>query len=135
MTQTRDRFGMTVKTLAADPVARISPQATLYEVADELAARDVGALVVGDGDTVEGIVSERDLARALADRRDPGATRAADIAHRSVVWCDAASSIGEVATEMMEQYVRHVVVEEGGRVIGIVSARDLLGAYAAGDLT
>jgi CBS domain-containing protein len=35
---------------------------------------------------------------------------------------------------MMEQYVRHVLVEDSGRLIGIVSARDLLGVYAAADL-
>jgi CBS domain-containing protein len=39
----------------------------------------------------------------------------------------------EVATQMMERYVRHVLVEEDGRLIGIVSARDLLGAYALSD--
>lgn len=59
MTDIADRFGMPVAALAADPVARIASDATLYEVADALAARDVGALVVGNRDDVEGIVSER----------------------------------------------------------------------------
>ncbi len=128
-----DRFGIQVSALATDPVACTKPDATLYEVADALAAGDIGALVVGERDAVEGVVSERDLARALADRRDPATTRAIDVAHRTLVWCDATATIGEVAMEMMEQYVRHVLVEEDGRLIGIVSARDLLGAYAAAD--
>jgi CBS domain-containing protein len=38
-----------------------------------------------------------------------------------------------VATEMMEHWARHALVEEDGRLVGIVSARDLLGAYAAAD--
>jgi CBS domain-containing protein len=42
--------------------------------------------------------------------------------------------VAEVAEEMMEHYVRHVLVEDAGRVVGIVSARDLLGAYAAAEL-
>ena len=47
------------------------------------------------------------------------------------MWCDESATVGEVATEMMEQYVRHVLVERDGDLIGIVSARDLLGAFAA----
>lgn len=133
MTEIVDRFGVPVLTLAADTVARIAADATLHEVADALAAGEVGALVIGDGDAAEGIVSERDVVRALADRKDPATTSAADIAHRELIWCDASATIAEVAIEMMEQYVRHVLVEENGKLVGIVSARDLLGAYASAD--
>jgi CBS domain-containing protein len=50
------------------------------------------------------------------------------------VWCDATATVTEVAELMMERYVRHVLVEDDGRLVGIVSARDLLGVYAAGDV-
>jgi CBS domain-containing protein len=86
----------------------------------------------GAGDDAAGIVSERDIVRALADRRDPATSRASDIGDTSVVWCDEEVTVTEVGTRMMECYVRHVLVEEDGRLAGIVSARDLLGAYAAG---
>jgi CBS domain-containing protein len=108
-------------------------RATLHEVADAMAAAGVGALVVGDLDQPSGIVTERDLAGALAARLDPATTRAGDIAHTSLVWCDAEATVAEVATEMMTAYVRHVLVEEDGRLVGVVSARDLLGAYASDD--
>ena len=124
---------MPVSALAADVVARVRPDADLWELADALVDADVGALAVGDGDDVLGVVSERDLVRALAGRRDPSAVKAIDIAHTHVVWCDAASTVAEVAEEMMERYVRHVLVEDDGRVVGIVSSRDLLGAYAAAE--
>ena len=42
--------------------------------------------------------------------------------------------LAEVAEEMCERYVRHVLVEEDGRLVGIVSARDLLGVYAAAEV-
>ena len=74
------------------------------------------------------------MVRALAARRDPSTTTAIDIAHARLVWCDSTSTVAEVAEEMMERYVRHVLVEADGRVVGIVSARDLLGAYAASDM-
>ena len=124
-----------VSALAADIVARVAPDADLWEIAEALVEADVGALAVDDDDDddVLGVVSERDVVRALAQRRDPSTTTAIDIAHARLVWCDATSTVAEVAQEMMERYVRHVLVEDEGIVIGIVSARDLLGAYAAAD--
>ena len=120
-------------TFAAEVVARIASDADLWDVADEMIQADVGALAVDTGDDVSGIVSERDLVRALAARRDPATTKARDIASTRLVWCDAESTVAEVAEEMMERWVRHVLVEDEGRVVGIVSARDLLGAYAAAE--
>jgi CBS domain-containing protein len=126
--------GLPVSTLAADVVARVAQDADLWEVAEALVEADVGALaVVDDDDDVQGVVSERDLVRALAARRDPSCTEARAIAHTRLVWCDANSTVAEVAEQMMDRYVRHVLLEEDGRVVGIVSARDLLGAYAAAE--
>jgi CBS domain-containing protein len=122
-----------VSALTGEPVACIDPDATLVEVARELTDRDVGALVVGRPDAVKGVVSERDVVRALAAGHDPSTTRASEVAHSELVWCDADSTVAEVAAEMMERYVRHVLVEREGRLVGVVSARDLLGVYAAAE--
>ena len=131
MSDSTDRFALDIAALANDTVTRVPPEANLYDVADALAVAGIGALVVGEPDTVDGVVSERDLARAIADRLDLATTRAIDIAGQELVWCDASATVGEVAMQMMEHYVRHVLVEDGGRLVGIVSARDLLGAYAS----
>ena len=122
-----------VSALCADSVLRVDPGADLWTVAASLAAADVGVLVVGRGDDVLGVVSERDVVRALAARRDVGETTASEIAHRDLVWCDEHADVADVAEEMMERYVRHVLVERDGHLVGIVSARDLLGAYASAD--
>jgi signal-transduction protein with cAMP-binding, CBS, and nucleotidyltransferase domain len=66
----------------------------------------------------------------VADGCDPAVTRAQELASTKLVWCDASATVREAAELMMEQYVRHVLLEEEGRLVGIVSARDLLGAYA-----
>jgi CBS domain-containing protein len=123
-----------VSLLIGAPVASVASDATISEVADAMVAASVGALIVDDGDGPAGIVSERDIVGALARRRDPSTTRARDIAHTTLVWCDAEATIAEVATQMMDCYVRHVLVEDGGRLVGIVSARDLLGAYASAEM-
>jgi CBS domain-containing protein len=124
-----------VSVLIAAPIAKVAPDATLFEVADALRTASVGALVVSDGGGAGGIVSERDIVGALAERRDPATTRARDVASTTLVWCDVGATIAEVAEEMMECYVRHVLVEDGGRLVGIVSARDLLGAYASAEVS
>jgi CBS domain-containing protein len=121
-----------VSELVEDSVVRVSPDATLEGVADLLAAGEIGALVVGE-DRVLGIITERDVVHAIAQRKDLRHTRAFEVAHTSLIWCDATSTVAEVAEEMQEHYVRHVLVEEDGRFVGIVSSRDLLGAYAAAE--
>jgi CBS domain-containing protein len=115
----------------AESVAHIDPDATMQEVVDELDADEVGLLLVGSIERIVGVVSERDLVRVLAARRDLTTTTAADAASKTPVWCEVDATVHEVAELMMEHYVRHVLVRENGKLAGIVSARDLLGAYTA----
>jgi CBS domain-containing protein len=82
---------------------------------------------------VRGVVSERDVVRAIAAGSDPAMTSALEIGWTELSWCEATATVAEVAEEMMERYIRHVLVKNDGRLVGVVSARDLLGAYAAAD--
>lgn len=113
----------------ADRVAQIAPGASVAQVAEALIAGDVGALVVSEGDDVLGVVSERDVVRALADGRNAATTRAMEIASTNLVRCDSDATVAAVGRKMGESYVRHVLIEHDSRLVGIVSARDLLGAY------
>jgi signal-transduction protein with cAMP-binding, CBS, and nucleotidyltransferase domain len=122
-----------VSVVVADSIVRVAPDASVTEVAVVLADASIGLVVVGEGDAVTGVVSERDIVMALAEGRDPKTTAASDIAHTELAWCDMTATVAEVAEEMMENYVRHVLVQEGGRLVGIVSARDVLGVYAAAE--
>jgi CBS domain-containing protein len=124
---------MTVRNLTGDDVVCVDPDVSLVEVASALVGADIGAVVVGSSSEVKGIVSERDLVRAIADGSDLGATTAAAIATTELVWADATASVDEVAEQMMEHWVRHVLVEEGGALVGMVSARDVLGALTTID--
>jgi len=123
-----------ISELVEDEVVHIEPEASLNEVARALATANIGAVILGDKSQVTGIVSERDLVQAFARDCDPRRTRAVDVAHTNLIWCDSEATVAEVATEMMERYVRHVLVEEDGKLIGIVSARDLLGVYASDEV-
>lgn len=125
---------MPIMALAADQVARIAPNASLQELAAALRDADVSILAVIDGDELVGVASERDVAHAIADGCDPRSTTASDVASSSIVWVDVSATVAEVANLMMEEYVRHVLIEEDGTLVGVVSARDLLGVYAGADL-
>jgi len=124
---------MPVSELVEDNVVRAAPGLSLVEVAEILSSAEVGVVVLSEGGKAVAVVSERDLVRAVAERRDPTTTHAIDVGNTSLIWCDVTATVAEVAAEMMDRYVRHILVEENGALIGVVSARDLLGAYASGE--
>ena len=117
-----------------EEVVRVLPDARLSEVVEALVGANIGAVVVGDKAKVMGIISERDVVHALGAGGDLESMSAMDVAHTNLIWCDVTATVAEVAAEMMEQYVRHILVEQDGHLVGIVSARDLLGVYAAADV-
>jgi signal-transduction protein with cAMP-binding, CBS, and nucleotidyltransferase domain len=120
-----------ISVVVTDAVIRVEPNTSVIDVARAMTDASVGLLVVGHSDEVAGVVSERDVVSALARGRDPETTTASEIAQVELVWCELTSTVAEVAVEMMEHYVRHILVEADGRLVGIVSARDVLGVYAA----
>lgn len=111
-----------------DRVATIGAGATVAEALDELRRWNVGALVVSpDGARVEGIVSERDVVRALAGEGAAVlARRVGDLARTEVVTCGPGTSAAELMATMTERRIRHVPVVDGGRLAGIVSIGDVV---------
>lgn len=122
---------LSIWTLANDAVVTVDADASLAAAATAMADSDVGLVVVTGPGVLLGVLSERDVVRAVAEGVDPAATPVSQLAHREVVWCEPDATVAEVAEEMMEEYVRHVLVEQDGQLTGIVSARDLLGAYVS----
>jgi CBS domain-containing protein len=109
-------------------VVAIAPSATVAEIAGMIAARRIGAVVVVDGaNRLVGIVSERDVVRAL-DRSGAACldVTAADIMTQAVATATPETSINEALEIMDEGYFRHLPVLVGGQLAGIVSIRDLV---------
>lgn len=115
----------------ADALVCIEGGATMRAAAAALAGQGVGALVVGTADDVRGVITERDVLKAVADGVDLDGVTVAERATTSLVSCPVTATVGEASMAMMEAYLRHLVVRDGDAVVGIVSARDLLGAYTA----
>jgi signal-transduction protein with cAMP-binding, CBS, and nucleotidyltransferase domain len=123
-----------VSDLLGGEVVCIPRDASIQAAALALDGACVGAVVVGDLADVAGIVSERDIVGAVAHRRVLETTTAVSIASTDIVKCEPGATVSEVALEMMDRYVRHVLVEDQGKFIGIVSARDLLAVFVSGEL-
>ena len=121
-------------------VATISPDATLTELVDTLAEHRIGAIVVSsDGARIDGIVSERDVVRAL--RTDGGLPSfresrliqldrvpVREIMTSQVTTCSPDTSIEEVMGIMTAGRIRHVPVVADGELVGIVSIGDIVKA-------
>jgi CBS domain-containing protein len=117
-----------ILSLKGREVATIEPGRSLSEAARVLAERRIGALLIVDGDRpVTGIISERDIVRAVAMQ---GAKALEEPVSRfmteKVVTCTGETSINDVMELMTQQKFRHIPVVESGRLSGIVSIGDVV---------
>jgi len=106
----------------------IAPDAGIDEALDLLAVENVGALVVSsDGRKVEGIVSERDIVRALRTvGSDLLRQRVRDVMTADVVTCVAGDRAAGIMALMVERHLRHIPVVRNDELVSMVSIRDLL---------
>jgi CBS domain-containing protein len=108
-------------------VVTIAPTAPVAALLATLSEHGIGALVVADGATVVGIVSERDVVRRLHER-GAGllAATVAELMTAAVVSCTSHDLVDDVATTMTELRVRHMPVIDDAQLIGIVSIGDVV---------
>lgn len=108
-------------------VITISPDATVRELLAKLAEHNVGALIVSvDGNSVDGIVSERDVVRRLFEDESLFGAAVSTIMTPEVHTCEGDASLPELMQVMTERRFRHVPVLNNGRLTGIVSIGDLV---------
>lgn len=110
-------------------VVTIKPTDTIAVLSQLLRERRIGAAVVtSDGRSVEGVISERDIAYGLAAHAGSmHALPVAELMTRNVITCSPGDDIAHVASTMLSRHVRHLPVVDGTRVVGMVSMRDVLG--------
>ncbi len=107
------------------PVLTIAPAATVRELLSTLAEHNVGALVVSaDGDRVDGIVSERDVVRRLADGPEVLDAAVDSIMTTDVHVCEPGDSLDDLMRQMTVRRIRHVPVVVDGQLRGLVSIGD-----------
>ncbi|RKT34532.1 CBS domain protein [Roseovarius halotolerans] len=119
-----------LKSKGDDGVLTIKPGTLVSEAAQILAERRIGGLVVSrDGEHAEGILSERDIVRALAVRGATCLTEKVDeMMTRNPVCCSRQDSSDAVLSRMTDGRFRHMPVVEDGKLVGIVTIGDVVKA-------
>jgi CBS domain-containing protein len=108
-------------------VATVSGATTVADLVAALAQHNVGALVVTEGDTIAGIVSERDVVRRLnSDGSGLLSLPVSEIMTTAVVTCAPTDTVDSLAATMTERRIRHMPVVDDGQLVGIVSIGDVV---------
>lgn len=122
---------MLVRDAMSPLVAEVGPGHTLRQAARLMADRNVGAAIVIDPDGEgPGILTERDVLRAVAAGDDLEVVRVADHVTTSVVYAEPTWSLDDAARAMVEGGFRHLVVMQGPEVTGVLSVRDISRTWA-----
>jgi CBS domain-containing protein len=124
---------MQVKDMMTRGAECIFPDATLQEAAQRMKSLDVGPLPVCENDRLVGMLTDRDITvRAVAEGRDPRATRVRDAMTEGVCYCFEDDDVADAARLMKEKQIRRLLVlDHNKRLTGIVSLGDL--AVETGD--
>jgi CBS domain-containing protein len=108
-------------------VLEIDADASVFDAVKQMVGANVGALLVTDGGTITGIVTERDyLRRAALEERADRETPVREIMSSPLVVATPETAIDECMALMTDRRIRHVPVVEAGEVVGLVSIGDLV---------
>lgn len=115
----------TVERIMSRNLLTATPDERLQDAAKRMVGRRVGAILVLEGERLAGILTERDVLKAVADG-SVAEDRVGDRMTRHPDTIDAGDATGQAAALMIHGGFRHLPVCEGGEVVGIVSIRDLM---------
>jgi CBS domain-containing protein len=117
---------MKVRSVFHPAVACLGPGSSLTNAATLMRAGEFGSVAIFEGDRLAGILTETDIVRSVAEHRDPDTTTLSEYMSLDPVTAEPDEDSTEVALRMVQGGFRHLPVVEDGRLIGMVSARDLL---------
>ena len=120
------------------PAYSVGPKTTVTECVQLMTAKNIGALLVMDGDNLMGIFTERDaLNKVLAGGLDPSSTKVSEVMTRDPYRMQATSTVDEAMKVMTLRRFRHLPIVKDGKVLAVVSSGDLtawLGRYREEEL-
>jgi len=123
---------MILRSLISGSVTVIGPEATLGDAAEALGEYDLGGLAVVSDRNLVGIITERDLVRALGAGADPESEHVTDWMADAPDTFSPDVDVTEAAAWLLEVGYRHMPVMEDGELLGIVNIRDILRAVIDG---
>jgi len=108
-----------------------STTGTLRSAAETMWRQQTGSLVIVDGSTIVGIVTERDILRAIARGADPDTESIESVMSTELITVSSDTSVREAARMMAQNWIRHLPIVEDGKLVGMLSQRDVTGVFAA----
>ena len=113
-------------------VLTLGPGHTLRDAATRMTEKGVGAAVVIDEEYPgPRMISERDILNSLGRGQDPDAERVADHMSATLIAAPPEWSLERAAMEMSQRHIRHLVVVDGGELIGVLSMRDIVRVWTS----
>jgi CBS domain-containing protein len=114
-----------------EPTVTESAHDSLRSAAETMWRQQTGSLLVAEGGQLLGIITERDLLRAIALGADPDKTSIDEAMTAGVFTVPPDMPLQDAAREMAARWIRHLPVVEDGTLLGVVSMRDVTGVFAA----
>jgi CBS domain-containing protein len=114
----------TVKDLMTKGVLRIDAQKTVFEAAELMCQKEVGDLVVTDGEMPRGIVTERDFVRRVVAKRRSLNTKVSEIMSKPLITIDPDAPLKEAARKMVKNRIRRLPVLKDHKLVGIIVVSD-----------
>ena len=122
---------MQVRDVMTQATVTESQQDSLRSAAERMWRQQTGSLLITEGGQLTGIITERDLLRAIALGADPDKTSVDDAMTAEVYTVPPDMQLQDAAREMAARWIRHLPVVEDGQLLGVVSMRDVTGVFAA----
>jgi CBS domain-containing protein len=112
-----------LRDIMTEDVLSVAPEDTLGEVATKMVERSVGSVVVSDFGRIVGVLTERDIMRAVAARTHSSDARVREWMTEDPITVPPETTLDEASQLMLDKNFRHLPVVEGGRIVGVVSLR------------
>lgn len=116
---------MLLREIMQKKVVTISPDVSIREAAKKMKDYRIGYLVITNGETVRGCVTDRDLVMWLASGKDPDNTRIDTVMQSNIITATPDTDIFEASKLMARKKIRRLPLVENGRLIGLISTADI----------
>ena len=119
MVKVKNRMSRTLHTLDVSAMA--------LDVAKLFADQKIGSVFIRNGENIVGIITESDLVRmVMSEERNPKDVLVEEIMSKSIISADIDESLTKAGDRMDHNKIRHLGVTEGGKIVGVISVRDLI---------
>ncbi len=118
---------MFLKDIMQTKLITLSPEAKIREAARVMKEKDVGCVLITNGQRLQGIITDRDIACWLVEGKDPDVANAGSVMQKSVITSTPEADVFEASKLMANKKIHRLPIVEDGRLCGLVTTCDLAG--------